>query len=137
MPRRIARRTMYEPPRIGHDQQYRATRDAAVRLRAAIEKAHASPPDTGVHPRLHMAAIEAMRTQLEDLERQLREYEARGPRPEPGRVDSASTVRCPTCGHDVEAPRGDRWLVHATGQYVPLRTVFVCPYCAGEIRITT
>lgn len=55
------------------------------------------------------------------------------PRIEHRAVDHVKTVRCSTCGRDVETPREEPWIIAGDQQHVPLLVSFVCPHCEGEI----
>ena len=55
---------------------YRVTQERVTRFRAALASVE-STPATGANPQLQQAGIDAMRAQLEALERELREYETR------------------------------------------------------------
>jgi len=61
---------------IRTQQDYNMARSRADRLRAAIQRAVGSGPARGEDPRLHAANIEVTRRELEEVETQLREYEA-------------------------------------------------------------
>ena len=60
---------------IENERQYRVTRAAEVRFTLALDAAagRAAPPD--IHPRLIEAQQDAMRSQLDDLRAELRDYE--------------------------------------------------------------
>lgn len=61
---------------IKNERQYRITRAQAARFARTLESLRergASPP--GVHPRIAKAQEDAVRSQLADLEAELREYE--------------------------------------------------------------
>lgn len=62
---------------IKNERQYRITRSQAVRFAKTIEnlEQHPGGPE-GVHPRIAQAQRDALKSQLEDLERELREYES-------------------------------------------------------------
>ena len=65
---------------IKNERQYRITKSQAQRFEQALAQTKASPADrdiTGqaVHPLLRKAEEDALRSQLEDLRGQLREYE--------------------------------------------------------------
>jgi DNA-binding Xre family transcriptional regulator len=60
---------------IRNERQYRITRAQAEKFRASIVAAEPQPPPRNVHPRLHKASIDAMRSQLETLEGELGAYE--------------------------------------------------------------
>lgn len=60
---------------IKNERQYRITRTQAARFRRAIVNTR-SRHDPGVHPVLRTAQIAALRSQLQDLKAELREYEA-------------------------------------------------------------
>jgi len=55
---------------------YRVTQERVTRFRAALASVEANPA-AGANPQLQQAGIDAMRAQLEALERELREYETR------------------------------------------------------------
>jgi ribosome-binding protein aMBF1 (putative translation factor) len=61
---------------IKSDRQYRITRAQAVRFRRAIKNQQAAPPDPRIRPKVRQALLDALRSQLEDLQEQLAEYEA-------------------------------------------------------------
>jgi len=60
---------------IRNEREYRITKAQADKFRVAIEQASTSPPAKNVHPKLHTLSIDAMRVQLEDLDRQLHAYD--------------------------------------------------------------
>jgi DNA-binding XRE family transcriptional regulator len=60
---------------IRNERQYRITRAQADKFREAIEAGQRAGPPAKVHPRLHKASLDAMRSQLEDLERDLKTYD--------------------------------------------------------------
>ena len=61
---------------IKNERQYRITRAQAAKLDAALESFLAqSANDRTTHPRLITAQADAMRSQLETLHRELREYD--------------------------------------------------------------
>lgn len=61
---------------IRDEHQYRVTRARVTRFRAALASVE-SAPAAGADPQLQQAGIDAMRAQLEALERELRDYETR------------------------------------------------------------
>ena len=61
---------------IKNERQYRITKAQAARFMQTLENLRQrSDSSTGVHPRIARAQEEAVKSQLEDLERELREYE--------------------------------------------------------------
>lgn len=60
---------------IKNEREYRITKAQADKFRTAIDAAAREGPPARVHPKLHKASIEGMRTQLADLERELREFD--------------------------------------------------------------
>jgi hypothetical protein len=61
---------------IRNQREYHLTKSQADKFRAAIERAVGAGPSKGMDPRMHTASVEVLRRQLEELETQLREYEA-------------------------------------------------------------
>jgi HTH-type transcriptional regulator/antitoxin HigA len=61
---------------IRNEREYRITKAAADKFRAAIAAGGKAPPARGVHPKLQQASLEGMRSQLADLDRDLKAYEA-------------------------------------------------------------
>jgi hypothetical protein len=61
---------------IRDERHYRLTQAKVTKFRAALAKVEAKPPKDA-DPQLQEAGIDAMRAQLEALERELREYETR------------------------------------------------------------
>lgn len=61
---------------ITNQRQYGVTRSEVRRFEAAIADAETGDPAEGIDPRLHQAMIEGLRGQLDDLRRELREYDA-------------------------------------------------------------
>lgn len=59
---------------ITNDYQYRLTRAAADKFRAALAEMKNAPRRADVHPRLLKAEREAMESQLQDLETELADY---------------------------------------------------------------
>jgi ribosome-binding protein aMBF1 (putative translation factor) len=59
---------------IKNERQYRITKAQAQRFEQAIAEAGVTP-NQAMHPRLRKAEMEGLRSQLEDLKRELREYE--------------------------------------------------------------
>lgn len=65
---------------IKNERQYRITKSQAQKFEQALAQTHASPADRddarqAVHPLLRKAEEDALKSQLEDLRRQLGEYE--------------------------------------------------------------
>ena len=60
---------------IKNDRHYRITKTQAERFREAIEELDRAAPDNSVDPVLQRAEIEGLRSQLADLETELRDYE--------------------------------------------------------------
>lgn len=62
---------------IKNERQYRITRSQAARFATTIENLEQHAGEAGeVHPRIAQAQRDALRSQLADLERELREYES-------------------------------------------------------------
>jgi DNA-binding Xre family transcriptional regulator len=61
---------------ITNERQQRITQREAKRFEAAIAQAQQEGPSNDIHPRLHQALIDGLRSQLKDLRAELREYEA-------------------------------------------------------------
>ena len=62
---------------IKNERQYRITRSQADRFATTIEHLEQHPGEIeGVHPRIAQAQRDALKSQLEDLQRELREYES-------------------------------------------------------------
>jgi hypothetical protein len=61
---------------IRDERQYRALQERVLRFRMTLASLEAAPA-TDADPRLQQAGIDAMRAQLEALERELRKYETR------------------------------------------------------------
>lgn len=59
---------------ITNDRQYRITRVQAGKFEQAIEAARKAKPRQGIDPRVHMAMVEAMESDLKDLNKQLTRY---------------------------------------------------------------
>jgi hypothetical protein len=60
---------------ITNERQYRITRAEAEKFRAALAAAMERGPSADVHPLIHKAEQDGLRSQLEELEEQLHEYE--------------------------------------------------------------
>ena len=61
---------------IKNERQYRITKAQAARFAETLKRlGQASGGTAGVHPRIVQAQADAIRSQLADLERELREYE--------------------------------------------------------------
>jgi len=61
---------------IANERQHRITAAQIRRFENAIKRAREDGPRDGVEPRVHEAMIEGMRSQLADLRREMRRYEA-------------------------------------------------------------
>jgi transcriptional regulator with XRE-family HTH domain len=61
---------------ITNERQYRVTKAEINRFEDAIDRFQHEEPLADVHPRLHDAMIDGLRSQVDDLHDQLREYEA-------------------------------------------------------------
>jgi len=60
---------------IKNEREYRITKAQAEKFRRAVAAFHAEK-DTAVHPRLRRAQADALRSQLADLDGELKQYEA-------------------------------------------------------------
>ena len=61
---------------IKNERQYRITQAHAVKFRAALEELGATPRGKHTHPKLWEAQKAGIKSQLQDLEAELREYES-------------------------------------------------------------
>jgi transcriptional regulator with XRE-family HTH domain len=61
---------------ITNERQHRITRAEIKRFEQAIASAEREAPQSNVDPRLHAAMIDGLRSQLDELRQELREYEA-------------------------------------------------------------
>ena len=61
---------------IKNERQYRITRSQAQKFQAAIRELEATQPAKDVSPVLHKAQIDALRSQVADLEEEIAEYES-------------------------------------------------------------
>jgi DNA-binding XRE family transcriptional regulator len=61
---------------ITNERQYRITRAEATKLREALEAAVEVGPAEGVHPRIHQAIQDGLKSQLHELDANLNDYEA-------------------------------------------------------------
>ncbi len=61
---------------IKSERQYRITRAQAARFAKALEALSQGPNPNGLHPLIAKAQVDAMSSQLADLEGELREYES-------------------------------------------------------------
>ena len=61
---------------ITNQRQYKLAKAEAQRFEEALEKATAKGPRKGVHPRIHQAKLEGLKSQLEELEGEIAEFEA-------------------------------------------------------------
>jgi transcriptional regulator with XRE-family HTH domain len=61
---------------ITNERQYRITRNEAARFAEALQHAETAEPSFGVHPEIHQAMIDGLRSQLDELQMELRDYEA-------------------------------------------------------------
>ncbi len=60
---------------ITNERQYRVTKAAAQRLQKGLDAAVSRKPSPGVHPRIHKAMQEGIRSQVRELQEQLAQYE--------------------------------------------------------------
>ncbi len=60
---------------IKNERQCRITKAQAERFREAVRNLQSSPPDEKIHPVLRRAELEALQSQLADLEGELLEFE--------------------------------------------------------------
>jgi transcriptional regulator with XRE-family HTH domain/Zn-dependent peptidase ImmA (M78 family)/adenylate kinase family enzyme len=60
---------------IKNERQFRITKTQAERFRSAVRALEAATADAAVHPILRKAEIDGLRSQLADLEAELREYQ--------------------------------------------------------------
>lgn len=60
---------------IKNERQFRITKAQADRFRNTIQSLEAAPQDGKMHPRLRKAEIDGLRSQLADLDSDIREYE--------------------------------------------------------------
>lgn len=60
---------------IKNERQYRITMTQAQSFERTIKEIEAQP-NPAIHPKLHKAELDGLRSQLKDLKREIREYEA-------------------------------------------------------------
>jgi hypothetical protein len=60
---------------IRDERQYEMTLAIVGKYRAALATREAAPLPENIDPRLHQAGLDAVRAQLDELERDLRQYE--------------------------------------------------------------
>lgn len=61
--------------RVSNERQYRVALGLLARFRSQLEAERAQPPNSGVHPRIHEASVEALRSEVRVLESEIAEYE--------------------------------------------------------------
>lgn len=61
---------------IKNERQYRITKAQAEKFAQAIRDMESARPDEHVHPKLHRAQVDGLRSQLADLREELNEYES-------------------------------------------------------------
>jgi len=61
---------------IKNERQYRITKAQADKFETTIARLQVAPQDKRVHPKLQKAQIDALRSQLADLRKEIEEYEA-------------------------------------------------------------
>jgi transcriptional regulator with XRE-family HTH domain/cytidylate kinase len=61
---------------VKNERQYRITKSEAQKFRLAIERLESKPLDPEVHPLLAKAELDGLRSQLEELDEDIRQYEA-------------------------------------------------------------
>ena len=61
---------------IKNERQYQITLTQARKLKGAVDLLIKHKPGKGVHPSLHKAQVDGLRSQLADLELEIKEYEA-------------------------------------------------------------
>ncbi|MGA2211473.1 MAG: helix-turn-helix transcriptional regulator [Acidimicrobiales bacterium] len=60
---------------ITNERQYKITKAASRRLQEGLDAAKNREPSAGVHPRIHSAMQEGIRSQLDELDEQIAQYE--------------------------------------------------------------
>lgn len=60
---------------IKNERQYRITKSQAAKFEKAIDEVEAAR-ETGIHPVLRKAQLDAMKSQMEDLQHEIEEYES-------------------------------------------------------------
>jgi cytidylate kinase/transcriptional regulator with XRE-family HTH domain len=61
---------------IKNERQYRITRAQADKFEKTLRELESASPVAGLHPTLHKAQIDALRSQLQDLQEELAEYDS-------------------------------------------------------------
>ena len=61
---------------ITNQRQYKLAKAEAHRFEEALEKAKAKGPRKGVHPRIHQAKLDGLKSQLDELEDEIAEFDA-------------------------------------------------------------
>ncbi len=61
---------------IKNERQYRITKAQAEKFAKTLHELGSVPPSVGMHPTLHKAQIDALGSQLQDLQEELAEYES-------------------------------------------------------------
>lgn len=61
--------------RVTNDRKYASTKAVIERFRRQVEAASSSAPEPGVHPRIHTAMIDGLRSEIRALEADVAEYE--------------------------------------------------------------
>jgi transcriptional regulator with XRE-family HTH domain/cytidylate kinase len=61
---------------IKNERQYRITKSEAQKFRAAVERLEETPSARGIHPLLAKAELDGLKSQLEELEEEIRQYDS-------------------------------------------------------------
>lgn len=100
---------------IKNERQYRITRAQAQRFAAALERFDPTLPP-GVHPRLHQAERDALKSQLDELHDELAAYEAlRSGRRRTFRLESIEDLAQVLIAARIAAGLSQRDLAHRLG----------------------